>query len=47
MAKVALFSPSVLSGAASGYRVPTLPVTLGFVRACGGDRHEWSVAGAS
>ena len=41
MAKVALFSPSVLSGAASGYRVPTLPVTLGFVRACGGDRHEW------
>ena len=21
--------------------LPTLPVTLGFVRACGGDRHEW------
>ena len=41
MAKDALFSPSVLSSAASGHRFPTLPVTLAFVQACGGDRAEW------
>ncbi|RDI67495.1 NB-ARC domain-containing protein [Nocardia pseudobrasiliensis] len=41
MASVALYSPSVLSEAASGHRLPTLQVTLAFVRACGGDTTEW------
>jgi hypothetical protein len=41
LARTALFSPSVLSSAASGYRLPTLQVTLAFVEACGGDRTEW------
>jgi len=41
MARSALFSSSVLSSAASGTRLPTLQVTLGFVAACGGDREEW------
>jgi hypothetical protein len=41
MARSALYSPSVLSSAASGTRLPTLQVTLGFVAACGGDREEW------
>ncbi|WP_280268443.1 NB-ARC domain-containing protein [Nocardia wallacei] len=41
MASVALYSPSVLSEAASGHRIPTLQVTLAFVRACEGDAAEW------
>ncbi|MBW4718028.1 helix-turn-helix domain-containing protein [Saccharothrix obliqua] len=41
MGKVALYSASVLSSAASGHRMPTLQVTLAFVAACGGDREEW------
>lgn len=41
MARNALFSASVLSSAASGTRLPTLPVTLGFAAACGGDLQEW------
>lgn len=41
MARSALFSSSVLSSAASGTRLPTLQVTLGFVVACGGDREVW------
>lgn len=41
MARVALFSSSVLSSAANGRRLPTLQVTLGYVRACGGDLGEW------
>jgi hypothetical protein len=41
MASSALFSSSVLSSAASGTRLPTLQVTLGFVAACGGDREQW------
>ena len=41
LARTALFSPSVLSSAASGYRLPTLPVTLAFVGACGGDLAAW------
>jgi hypothetical protein len=50
MARTALFSPSVLSSAAAGCRLPTLEVTLAFVMACGGDVAEWrrrwlSVAG--
>jgi hypothetical protein len=41
MARSALFSSSVLSSAASGSRLPTLQVALGFVAACGGDREAW------
>lgn len=41
LARTALFAPSVLSSAASGYRLPTLAVTLAFVSACGGDRAAW------
>ncbi|MFE6866602.1 helix-turn-helix domain-containing protein [Kitasatospora sp. NPDC057692] len=35
-------SASSLSAAASGTRPPTLPVTLAYVRACGGDEAEWT-----
>ncbi|MGV9617091.1 helix-turn-helix domain-containing protein, partial [Nocardia xishanensis] len=41
LASAALYSPSVLSDAAGGHRLPTLPVALAFVRACGGDPAEW------
>lgn len=41
MARSALYSPSVLSSAASGHRLPTLQVTLTYVAACGGDREAW------
>jgi hypothetical protein len=41
LATTALFAPSVLSSAASGHRLPTLPVTLAFVAACGGDQQVW------
>jgi DNA polymerase III delta prime subunit len=41
LARRALFSPSVLSSAASGYRLPSLPVTLAFVAACDGDLVAW------
>jgi hypothetical protein len=41
LARTALFAPSVLSSAASGYRLPTLAVTLAFVSACGGDLAAW------
>ncbi|MCW7944234.1 transcriptional regulator [Streptomyces hygroscopicus] len=41
LAKRALFSASVLSDAAAGYRLPTLQVALAFAEACGGDRMTW------
>jgi hypothetical protein len=41
LATLALFAPSVLSTAASGFTFPSLRVTLAFVRACGGDPVEW------
>jgi len=41
LAQRALFVPSVLSTAASGNSFPTLPVTLAFAGACGGDVDEW------
>ncbi|MHC0429386.1 XRE family transcriptional regulator [Streptomyces sp. O3] len=41
MARSAMFSPSVLSSAASGHRLPTLQVTLAYVAACGGDAEAW------
>jgi hypothetical protein len=41
MAKIAHFAPSTLSKAASGNGLPTLDVTLAYVRACGGSEREW------
>ncbi|MFG2481558.1 NB-ARC domain-containing protein [Streptomyces virginiae] len=41
MATRAMFSASVLSDAAAGYRLPTLQVALAFAEACGGDRASW------
>lgn len=41
MARTALFSPSVLSSAANGRRLPTLQVTLAYVRSCGGNCADW------
>ncbi|MCJ1678326.1 NB-ARC domain-containing protein [Streptomyces sp. APSN-46.1] len=41
MARSALFSSTVLSDAAAGYRLPTLQVALAFVETCGGDRSIW------
>jgi hypothetical protein len=35
------FSDTTLSEAAAGRRMPTLDVTLAYVRACGGDPVEW------
>src|SRR2546427_668436 len=42
MAKRAHYSASVLSRAASGRALPTLPATLAFVLACGGSREQWA-----
>jgi len=41
MARKANYSASVLSEAAAGRRLPTLAVTLAYVRACGGDPEDW------
>lgn len=41
MARKANYSASVLSEAAAGRRLPTLAVTLAYVRACGGDPDAW------
>lgn len=41
MARATNFCVSVLSEAAAGKRLPTLPVTLAFVRACGGLESDW------
>ena len=41
MARSVMFSSSVLSSAASGNRLPSLPVTLAFVAACHGDKEAW------
>ncbi|GAA1163255.1 hypothetical protein GCM10009664_34250 [Kitasatospora gansuensis] len=41
MARTAMYSASVLSSAANGHRLPTLPVALGYVEACRGNREEW------
>lgn len=37
------FSPSVLCEAAAGKRLPTLAVTLAYVRACGGPVRQWEL----
>jgi WD40 repeat protein/transcriptional regulator with XRE-family HTH domain len=41
LARAAHFSSTTLSDAASGRRLPSLDVTLAFVRACGGDTDAW------
>ncbi|MFH7339288.1 WD40 repeat domain-containing protein [Streptomyces sp. KHY 26] len=41
MAREAGYSIATLSQAAAGRRLPSLPVTLAYVRACGGDPGEW------
>ncbi|PBC80226.1 MULTISPECIES: helix-turn-helix domain-containing protein [unclassified Streptomyces] len=41
MARHAGYSAATLSQAAAGERLPTLPVVLAYVRACGGDGEEW------
>lgn len=41
LAEQAHYSISTLSSAASGQRLPTLAVTLAYVRACEGDLEEW------
>jgi WD40 repeat protein len=41
LARRAHFSPSTLSSAAGGKRLPSLEVTLAYVRACGGDAEDW------
>jgi tetratricopeptide (TPR) repeat protein len=41
LARHAGYSASSLSAAASGWSVPSLPVTLAYVGACGGDAGEW------
>lgn len=38
----ARYAPSMLSSAASGFALPSLQVTLAFVRACGGDPQTWT-----
>ena len=41
MARGAPYSAPTLSAAAAGERLPSLPVVLAFVTACGGDPEEW------
>ncbi|WP_063736304.1 hypothetical protein [Streptomyces sp. RTd22] len=41
MARTSGHGASTLSQAAAGERLPTLPVVLAYVRACGGDAEEW------
>ncbi|MFI0419218.1 hypothetical protein [Spongiactinospora sp. 9N601] len=41
MARRAHYAAATLSEAAAGRRLPTLAVTLAYVRACGGDAGEW------
>ncbi|MGW1793644.1 nSTAND1 domain-containing NTPase [Streptomyces tubercidicus] len=41
MARRAGYSAVTLSQAAAGERLPTLPVLVAYVRACGGDEEEW------
>lgn len=41
LARRAHYSATTLSDAAGGRKLPTLDVTLAYVRACGGDADEW------
>ncbi|MGX4735629.1 nSTAND1 domain-containing NTPase [Kitasatospora griseola] len=42
MAAQVHYSAAALAQAATGDRLPTLPVALAYVEACGGDRQEWT-----
>ena len=42
LSQLAHYSATTLSQAASGARLPSLAVTLAFVRACGGDEALWT-----
>ncbi|GIF04209.1 hypothetical protein Asi03nite_17470 [Actinoplanes siamensis] len=42
LARRANFSTATLAAAASGRKLPTLPVTVAYVEACGGDVGEWT-----
>jgi WD40 repeat protein len=41
LARRAFYSAGTLSDAAGGRKLPSLPVTLGYIRACGGNEAEW------
>jgi len=41
MAEVSHYTMKTLASAAGGLRLPTLPVAVAYVRACGGDVAEW------
>ncbi|MFE7130555.1 helix-turn-helix domain-containing protein [Streptomyces sp. NPDC057638] len=41
MARRTHYSVTTLAAAASGDQLPSLPVTLAYVEACGGDTSEW------
>ncbi|MEU0965741.1 hypothetical protein ABZ357_10035 [Streptomyces sp. NPDC005917] len=41
LAGAAHYSSTTLADAAAGRKLPSLPVTLAYVRACGGDAAEW------
>ena len=41
MAEASHFEMKTLAAAAGGLRLPTLPVSVAFVRACGGNVAEW------
>jgi WD40 repeat protein len=41
LARRAHYSPTTLAQAARGMTLPSLPVTLAYVRACGGNTEEW------
>lgn len=42
LSAVAHYSAATLSEAAAGRKLPSLPVTLAYVRACGGEAEEWT-----
>jgi hypothetical protein len=42
MSRVSHYSHTALANALTSARLPTLPVTLAFVRACGGDEEYWA-----
>ncbi|ANZ38813.1 hypothetical protein BBK82_24855 [Lentzea guizhouensis] len=42
LARLANYSPTALSDAAGGRKLPSLALTLAFVRACDGDPQEWT-----
>src|SRR5437870_13791363 len=47
MSRTAHYSHTALSGILAGDHLPSLDLTLGFVRACGGDEEVWAKRWAS